>query len=132
MPMNRAAFLLLFFALFAHAEDLFVSYRGVFMEHRVYSQSFQVARAMVPHENRSVAMAFELPIEARDEGKTLLQFLKSKQETVIDQLFKGGVLLTDSGLSTHSDTQTKTVITLPALRLRAAIKGSFVSIAVLE
>lgn len=113
-------------------EELIVSYRGVYMEHRVYNQSFQVTRAMVPHGDRKVVAVFELPLERGDEEKTFTRWIYDNQEQIIDRLFEGGILLTDTGENTAVNTRTKTVIVLPALRLRASIKGNLVSIAVLE
>lgn len=114
------------------AQDMIVSYRGVYEEHRVHNESFRVAKAMIPHTQRLVTASFDVPIEPDDEGKSLTRLLQENQDLIVNRLFRGGILLTDATLSGSAQTRTKTVITLPALPIRATIKGTFVSIAVLE
>lgn len=113
-------------------EDLILSYRGAYKEHRVFNETFHVARAMIPHASTTAIAVFELPLEPEDDGKTLTRLLRERQDAVIEELFKNGILLTDASNTTAANTQTKTVITLPALAVRATIKGTFVSIALLE
>ncbi len=111
--------------------EFLISYRGVSAEHRFLNDRFYVAAAMMPRPNGRIASEFTLPIDG-DKRLTPTAFLTHHQDAILEQLMKRGVLLTDAQQSTSVDTTTKTVITLPTIRIRLSVKEDLATIAVIE
>ncbi|MDR0746326.1 MAG: hypothetical protein LBE89_00345 [Helicobacteraceae bacterium] len=111
------------------SEDFIVSYRAVMKDHRLYNENFQVARSMIAHQKSAVVAVFEIPA---DDTQSALKSIRQNSDRVIEELLQHKIMLTDT-VSTHSETaSTKTVVTLKALKISAAVKGDTVKIAVLE
>ncbi|MDR3163405.1 MAG: hypothetical protein LBT81_06080 [Helicobacteraceae bacterium] len=126
--MKRIIFLVAF-ALPLLSEDFIVSYRAVMKDHRLYNENFQVTRSMIAHPKSAVTAVFETPT---DGTQSVLKSIRQNSHTVIEELLRRGIMLTDT-VSTHNETvTTKTVVTLKALKVSAAVKGDVVRITVLE
>lgn len=123
---------LMILSIFLQAEDLIISYRGAFVDHQVHNESFMVSKAMIRHTERKIVAQFDISIDANDENSTAKDLIKKYQDAVIDQLFKQGILLTDSQKSANSVSNSKLVITLPAQKITATVKASLVTIAILQ
>ena len=111
--------------------EFLISYRGVTAEHRFLSDRFYAAAAMMPLKDPRTIGEFTLPIDP-DQPLAPTQFLNHHQDAILEELMQQGILLTDAQQSTQAGTRTKTVITLPTIRIRLSVKEDLATIAVIE
>lgn len=126
---NRFIFLL-FLAIPIVAEDLIVSYRGAFVDHKIHNESFMVTRAMIAHGELETVALFDIAVD--EKYNSTVDLIRSNQDLIVEELFKNGILLTDNQQTSRNLSTNKVVITLPAQKISVTIKGSLARIAILQ
>ena len=100
-------------------DEFIITYRGVVKENRLYSEQFNVAKAMV--KSRGKTRVFLTTIPYRKE-LSIPALLRENQDLISEELFKQGILTNDALNSQKYTMETKTVITLPPTRITVTIK----------
>lgn len=128
--MHRIILLFLFITIFLHGEEQYIlSYRGVVKENRLYTEQFNVSKAMRYKKNEN-----SIPLVTLDykKEKNIVAFLKTNQDIITQELFKQGILMNDALNKSTYSLDSKTVITMPPTYITVSINEDFVNIRVIK
>lgn len=118
-----------YFANLYSDEQFIISYRGVVKENKLYSEQFNLSKAMKLKDSRNSQFITTLDYE---ENEDLILLLKKNQDLLTQELFKQGVMINDNSNNTLYSMHTKTVLILPPTYITVSINEDFVNIRVIK
>jgi hypothetical protein len=129
----RAVLCLFFCFSLAISEDFIVSYRQASAKGAILNQKLAIAKAMIaPPSSSKIKSGFAFAIDAKESDLGVYKLLNIYEDVLLENLLKNGVIMSDAAEVGRGGVDTKTVLTLKALRVRADVKGDIVTIAVYE
>lgn len=128
--MYKIFIIFVFYFINLHCDEQFIiSYRGVVKENKLYSEQFNLSKAMKLKDSRDSQFLTTLDYE---ENEDLILLLKKNQDLLTQELFKQGVMINDNSNNTLYSMDTKTVLILPPTYITVSINEDFVNIRVIK
>ena len=105
-----------------------VTYRLVSKNHMIKTDRLSVSKAMLIEENLTPFASFEIEVEKGE--KLNKKFFKKYQDSIVNQLLKKGIFVTDNSAVKEKRENLKTVLTLPPTTVSITINENFVKMVV--
>lgn len=128
--MYKIFIIFVFYFVNLHCDEQFIiSYRGVVKENKLYSEQFNLSKAMKLKDSWDSQFLITLDYE---ENEDLILLLKKNQDLLTEELFKQGIMINDSAISSSYSVDIKTVLVLPPTYITVSINEDFVNIRVIK
>lgn len=122
--------IVLFCSIFLEAAEAFyiISYRAVSQNHMIQTEKLNAAKAMIINKDLKPTVSFTIEREEKEGVKK--SFFTTYQDTIVRELFKRGIFVSDGSKVYGKNEELKTVLTLPPTTVSLSINENFVKMTV--